>query len=226
MRNLSRVFSFSIATVALLFALIALAGACAPSAMANTVYTYTGAPYTTCVGAYVAGCSSISLTGTLDLSLSSSQLENLDNFVIPASDIASFSFTDGFDVSLNQNTAAFSFFEISSNAQGDITNWAIVVLSTAPAPDAVTTGVSGIVSGHEVETFDISGSNLTFDCTPKRTPPFDCQVTEADGGSAGVGGAWSPQGTTTAPTPEPSSLFLLGSGLLAFGPFLRRFARA
>jgi hypothetical protein len=232
MRNLTRVFSLPVTMAALLLALI-LGGAFTPSASANTVYTYTGTPYNQCDGTYVANCGSLSLTGTLDLTLSLSQLKNLNDFIIPASDIASFSFSDGFAASLNQSTAAFSIFVIDTNSQGQITNWGVILLSVIPTAQSTTeetmialvTGIRpdslGITSGA------LSGNDVNWVCnSATKAPPLGCNFNMSSvidgGGEKGSSGTWSIQGAV-ATTPEPSSLLLLGTGLLGLAWIGRKF---
>ncbi|MGB6874899.1 MAG: hypothetical protein WBD87_02585 [Candidatus Acidiferrales bacterium] len=210
---------------ALFLAVALLTAAFAPSATANTVYTYTGAPYTTCFGSYSTDCSSISLTGTLDLSLSSSQLDNLNKFVIPASDVVSFSFSDGFAASLNQLTAALSMLEISTNAQGQITQWGILIVSGVPAANTptdetlialffgVNSSTLNIISGSASGEFLLGCDPTASHCEPEGDP--------VNAGGTGSSGTWSLQGTTAA-TPEPPYIFLSLPVLFGLMLFSRR----
>lgn len=226
MRNLSRVFSFSISTAAVLLGLIVVGGAFAPSAMADTVYTYTQGPDTQCYGTYVATCSSISLTGTLDLNLPLSQLENrsIDD-PLPASDIVSLSFSDGFGESLSLTNSVYSLIAIGTNAQGQITDWYIMLISGLPAANSsANEGLIYVIGGVGENSGGFAGNQVQFTCGAVSAFPKACKEENiVDGGDELGSGSWSlPETGTTAPTPEPSSLLLLGSGLLGFGPLLRR----
>lgn len=212
---------------ALLFiALTVLGAACAPSVMANTVYTYTQGPDTQCYGTYVATCSSISLTGSLELNLPLSQLENRSiDTPLPASDIESLSFSDGFGTSLNLTNSVYSLIAIGTNSQGQITDWYIMLISALPAANAsANEGLIYIIGGVGENTGGFSGNQVQFTCGAVNTFPKGCKEENiVDGGDELGSGGWSlPTTTTTGQTPEPSSLLLLGFGFLGLGPFIRR----
>jgi hypothetical protein len=211
-------------SVLLLAMLLAVSGA--SPARADTVYNYAGTSYGVCFGAYTTNCTSYSLTGTFDTTLSVAALESQTDFVIPSADIESFSFTDGFEASLNQGTAQGAFFEITTNASGDITGWE-VILSALPFPaPGSSTGAEGAILSENgaASTADVSGSGVNFDCTTSLTSPHGCALDFPGDAGLEVGGLgiWSPPATTA--TPEPSTLPVLGVGLLglAVTAFRRR----
>lgn len=164
----------------------------APSAKADTVYTYTGNPYTSCVGTYTCTGTTPFLSVTFDVA-SGTPLDNL-TLSSPGSDltpdISTFSFSDGSGLNITQANASVFGFEVSTDGSGAIVNWAI--LAEIPSPldqyQFVNTDnwAGGIADGSE-------------------STPYDA------GTNGGTPGTWT---SVVTSTPEPSSSLLLGTGLL------------
>jgi len=164
----------------------------AQSARAQTVYTYTGNPYTTCLGTYCSG-GPFALSITFDTTLTGSALDSLTLSNITA-DISTFSFTDGSGLNINQSNAYLppTFFFIATDASGAITDWIIVTWLTANGPEMTT----------------------RYDGTPANT--FDASE-YFSGGTLIDYGYNTAQGTWSSPmsnTPEPSTALLYLTGLL------------
>ncbi|MFZ0640107.1 MAG: hypothetical protein WA020_07560 [Candidatus Acidiferrales bacterium] len=108
---------------------------------------------------------------------------------------ASFSFTDGsLTISSGESFAIDSFF-VNTNGSGAITDWNILLVLVNE--DVLET--TCCVSGFAITLSDDSGVFTETNGTP---------------------GVWSADAVGTAE--EPSSIFLLGAGLLGLGPFIRR----
>ena len=166
----------------------------APSVFADTVYTYTGHPFTAFFGAQCPPVCGLSGSLTFWVPLAPDIPFPGPN-ATPADLIWSFpeafSFTDG-SATITQATATSAHFLLATNALGEITQWGIYLT------DGLTT-------------FD------SFDAGVDSPEPMDdtyCVMYACPEGYLGAevvaqhGEGWS------IAVPEPSSLLLLGVGLL------------
>jgi hypothetical protein len=117
-------------TVKFLFSLSLLSLMLPRSLCADTIYTYTGNPYTLCDGLYYCSGTSPALSITFDVPLAGDQLDKLPYGPAPFS---SFSITDGTGLYITQANAVEPGiippmdFEIATDPTGAITDWSIVV---------------------------------------------------------------------------------------------------
>jgi hypothetical protein len=172
-------------------------GALALPARADTVYTYTGNPFTTFVGG-LSCPPECHITG--EFTVVQPLAANLGNVSVSPS---SFSFTDG-NVTLTDASTGYTqaplFLFFSTDATGAITSWDVFLLTSTYHIQTDNDSSGGTLFQYDVSGFGVgSGANIAIE--------------------SGNPGSWSISSTTV---PEPSSLLLVGTGLLCLGPLLRR----
>ncbi len=167
----------------------------AATTKADTTYTYTGNPYNFCDGTYVCTGTSPAMQITFDVA-SGTVLNNLSLTDISA-DITSFSITDGQSAPLTILQGPPNGVEIGTDASGNIISWSITDSDLAFTPFLrIRSFFSGNLPG-------MSGDISTI------------FISNGQSFMSGDGGAF-PLGTWTATgVPEPSSVPLLGIGILA-----------
>lgn len=185
---------FSLVSTVIVPALLALA----PTSHADTVYTYTGQDFAT-VGSFNPGQPSPFSTSDFDsgsFTTATPLAANLKDVTVAPSAF-SFHDADG-NVAINEgNAEANKKFLISTDGSGNVVDWSILVL--------ISSGQSSLelIGGPEYSGFD---GDVTSDL--------------AGFGENNVSGAFTTG--SSAATPEPASIALLGTGLLGVTGVLRK----
>jgi hypothetical protein len=162
------------------------------SLLANTIYTYSGNPYTSCGGTYTCNGTTPVLSITFETSSMGAALDNLSGDNITAT-IESLSFTDGTGLSLTSCAVSTCSVVVSSNSSGDITAWQVIPLEPSPAV------------GYYV--FSEYGFGMNEDYSQTSTS------STVGYGDTTTQGIWSAP-STAIPTPAPSTIYLLGPGIV------------
>lgn len=170
------------------------------SALADTVYTYTGNTFTLGLfdGPEPPFTTSDFVSGWFSVAAPLGANRSFDYVSLLA-----YSFSDGVDTMTNNDPTAYFDFRVATDSTGAIDLW-IIDLET---PD-IFVGSYNNISLYPIDDFGVApGENV--------------------GANRDDPGTWTSATTPSAVTPEPSSLFLMGSGVLGLvGVAKRRFTRS
>lgn len=175
----------------------------------SATYTYTGNAFTNCYNAYAGTCAN----DTVSITLAAPLGDNLNAANITAS-ITAFSFSDRSGLKVNPSNALFGFFYVSTDSSGNITQWSgeagVCTDPSCSASDFVVTD-GGLVRGTPVSVFlDFATVNY-----PTGNPCITFTSFDATACSLlDTAYVFSNPGTWTVSTPEPSTMLMLGSGLI------------
>lgn len=165
----------------------------------ETTYAYTGAPFITCWDFSTSNCSQYYISGQITLAEPLIADDSSTQLVDPIS----FSFTDqdpAHPQFTNLTAIGTTYFYIySTDASGLPTSWSFFINAAQYS----------CTSGFQISSY--------------ATSPFDCSGDTYYGyeGQSDAPGTWTDPSPSVG-TPEPSSLMLLGSGLLPIGIYFRR----
>ena len=173
---------------------IVLAALPSTSALADTVYTYTGNPFTPSpVGIYT---SSDFITGSFTVATTLAA-DSPYGAITPES----FTFSDGIQT-FNSLSTSLAFFAVATDDTGNIVGW-YISLTADDHVASLNTSTGNVIGVNDEAKIDQAG---TIDRVFARNDP----------------GTWTESSTDPSPVPEPSSIVLFGTGALGLAGSVRR----
>ena len=179
------------------FALLTAVLLPAPLLADTYTYTYTGNDFTSFSTINQSQVYSSNDSVSVEFTLSAPLADSLVNALITP---ASFNFSDGYQ-SITDATSAFDWFEITTDADGNIAAWDVFAGNDNGEVNTTNEPAAGIVND--------SGASETG-------------VSDAVGQNDNSPGTWTESTADPIATPEPASLFLAATGLLGVAGVIRR----
>ena len=183
------------------------------AASANTVYTYTGNPYTDVLdGPSIPGSYSTTMFISGTVTLSGALGSNLSYYNISSGDIAAYSFDDGRGDVLTQDNSTINMGAIYTDSHGTITQWSLRIGTTlGPNKGDMSYSIESNNIPYYSNNIDKAGITL---CVESGSGSYCPAATYEFAENFGSPGTWTSPIANATPLPAAGPLFATGLGAL------------